>query len=157
VREADEGCDDGNFRNDDACLVSCETAFCGDGFVQEGREECDDAVDPFECVDCSLVVVDERPCSEVATDWCEARGWTVTGLAQGGHLICTALGTDDSLDCNACDTYNVVAWQDLITDRFCAMSYDAAPGTAYSGHSPCECGANLDICDEWPMAGCLPD
>ena len=37
-----EECDDQNSNNDDACLNSCATAFCGDGFVWAGIEMCDD-------------------------------------------------------------------------------------------------------------------
>lgn len=36
-----ESCDDGNTADDDACPSTCETAFCGDGFVWAGVEECD--------------------------------------------------------------------------------------------------------------------
>lgn len=41
VVAGDEICDDGNAVNTDGC-VGCESAFCGDGFVQAGPEECDD-------------------------------------------------------------------------------------------------------------------
>jgi cysteine-rich repeat protein len=37
-----EQCDDTNQDNTDACLNSCQTASCGDGFVLAGSEECDD-------------------------------------------------------------------------------------------------------------------
>ena len=37
-----EQCDDGTAANTDACLDTCIPARCGDGFVWEGREECDD-------------------------------------------------------------------------------------------------------------------
>lgn len=37
---AGEDCDDGNSSNTDAC-VSCEAAFCGDGFVRSGNEACE--------------------------------------------------------------------------------------------------------------------
>lgn len=37
-----EACDDANDDNTDACLNTCVTASCGDGFVQSGAEECDD-------------------------------------------------------------------------------------------------------------------
>ncbi len=37
-----EECDDGGTDNTDACLNSCRTASCGDGFVLAGSEECDD-------------------------------------------------------------------------------------------------------------------
>ena len=38
-----EQCDDGNLENGDTRLNSCLDATCGDGFVQDGVEECDDA------------------------------------------------------------------------------------------------------------------
>jgi cysteine-rich repeat protein len=37
-----EQCDDGNLANTDACLVTCVSAACGDGFTQAGVEQCDD-------------------------------------------------------------------------------------------------------------------
>lgn len=40
--EGDEECDDGNWENDDACLMNCTLAHCGDGFLQDGVEKCDD-------------------------------------------------------------------------------------------------------------------
>lgn len=41
VKEGFEFCDDGNDDNTDACLTTCEEAYCGDGHVHEGVEECD--------------------------------------------------------------------------------------------------------------------
>jgi len=41
--EGDESCDDGNDRNTDECLNTCELAYCGDGFLRDGVESCDDA------------------------------------------------------------------------------------------------------------------
>ncbi len=40
--EPGEQCDDGNVRNDDACLSTCVPARCGDGYLWRGVEECDD-------------------------------------------------------------------------------------------------------------------
>src|SRR6187431_3324345 len=40
--EIGEMCDDGNVSNTDACVGSCVTARCGDGYVQAGVEQCDD-------------------------------------------------------------------------------------------------------------------
>lgn len=40
--EPGEACDDGNLSNNDACLVSCQIASCGDGFIHFGFETCDD-------------------------------------------------------------------------------------------------------------------
>jgi cysteine-rich repeat protein len=43
-RQTDEGCDDGNRVNTDACTNGCEPATCGDGIVGPG-EACDDQND----------------------------------------------------------------------------------------------------------------
>ena len=37
-----EQCDDGNRVNGDGCLLSCQTARCGDGVLHLGEEQCDD-------------------------------------------------------------------------------------------------------------------
>ncbi|MEM9454663.1 MAG: DUF4215 domain-containing protein [Myxococcota bacterium] len=38
----DETCDDGNTDDTDDCPTTCQTATCGDSYVQAGVEECDD-------------------------------------------------------------------------------------------------------------------
>ena len=43
IVDADEQCDDANEIDTDAC-VACQDAACGDGFVHEGVEACDDGV-----------------------------------------------------------------------------------------------------------------
>jgi hypothetical protein len=59
IPEGSEQCDDGNGDNTDACLDTCETAACGDGFVRAGLEQCDDGAansnaDPVTCrLDCT--------------------------------------------------------------------------------------------------------
>ena len=42
VVDSGEQCDDQNLSNTDACLNSCTTARCGDGYVRPGFETCDD-------------------------------------------------------------------------------------------------------------------
>ncbi len=51
VVEGDEGCDDGNQNDTDACRNSCISATCSDGVVQSDVEQCDDgnAVDTDAC------------------------------------------------------------------------------------------------------------
>ena len=39
---AGETCDDGNPNNNDACLNTCQPATCGDDFLHEGTENCDE-------------------------------------------------------------------------------------------------------------------
>ncbi len=41
-REGAEECDDGNLRDDDACLPDCRHARCGDGVIRRAVETCDD-------------------------------------------------------------------------------------------------------------------
>ncbi len=60
--EVDEGeaCDDANDSDFDSCRTSCLVSFCGDGFIMEGVEECDNGnlnsnTNPSACrVDCTL-------------------------------------------------------------------------------------------------------
>lgn len=42
-----EQCDDGNEVSTDGC-VECQTASCGDGFVREGKEQCDPLANAFD-------------------------------------------------------------------------------------------------------------
>ena len=43
--DANEECDNGNQNaNDAACTLACTVAVCGDGFVEAGKETCDDGV-----------------------------------------------------------------------------------------------------------------
>ncbi len=51
VVEAGEQCDDGNNSNNDSCLNSCQSARCGDGFLNSNAEQCDDgnAIDGDGC------------------------------------------------------------------------------------------------------------
>jgi len=41
IKDAGEGCDDGNKTDSDACTNSCKQNICGDGHVNAGVEECD--------------------------------------------------------------------------------------------------------------------
>ncbi len=76
---ADESCDDGNSDTGDGC-VSCRVAFCGDGFIQRGVEDCDPLNDVYCNADCRSIVcgdgvidepiencepdISEEPCNE---------------------------------------------------------------------------------------------
>jgi cysteine-rich repeat protein len=42
VQKGVEACDDGNNKDNDACLNTCVSATCGDGVVQPEVEACDD-------------------------------------------------------------------------------------------------------------------
>ena len=66
--ELDEECDDGNSDNTDACLSDCRNAFCGDGFIHSGLEDCDSAP-PRPCT---------TPCLTVGTQACADCRWETT-------------------------------------------------------------------------------
>ncbi len=68
-----EECDDGNLENTDGCLDTCVPAVCGDGFVQDGVEECDDmAMDSEMCdFDCTAALCGDGYVNMVATEECE--------------------------------------------------------------------------------------
>lgn len=58
IMDKEEGCDDGLANLDTgACTSTCAVAACGDGFVQDGVEECDDSnTDPDDscAADCTI-------------------------------------------------------------------------------------------------------
>ena len=61
-----EKCEDGNALNDDACVSGCALAGCGDGYVHEFVEQCDDGsangTDGDGCSsDCMLVMTPSGP------------------------------------------------------------------------------------------------
>ncbi|MGB1275979.1 MAG: DUF4215 domain-containing protein, partial [Nannocystaceae bacterium] len=57
IDEDNEGCDDGNNNDNDACTNACQQNLCGDGILYAGYEDCDDAnnLNTDACLnDCSL-------------------------------------------------------------------------------------------------------
>ena len=62
ITEGDEECDDGNIVNGDDCSSSCtieEPASCGDGSINQTREECDNGDNNGEgtcTIDCIKVI-----------------------------------------------------------------------------------------------------
>ena len=92
VTGAGEDCDDGNSDNTDACLNDCRDAFCGDGFVQDGVDQCDDGdVVPGDCCDASCQLEIGSGCQHPE---CPNSGtatlWAGTGGACASDLDCTA-------------------------------------------------------------------
>jgi hypothetical protein len=72
---ADETCDDGNNNDNDACpdnTGTCQNAFCGDGFVRTGVEDCDRGGDHAECDgDCTPVACGDGYPNPVAGEACD--------------------------------------------------------------------------------------
>ncbi|MCA9659609.1 MAG: DUF4215 domain-containing protein, partial [Myxococcales bacterium] len=93
----------------DECVQNCLLAVCGDGFVQEGVEECDDGndVDDDECSNACTLPVAKALCADIATTmnvWgqqasgVDLRAWTNSTL----HYIgCPGDGCDpNTFYCN---------------------------------------------------------
>ncbi|HEY0138328.1 MAG TPA: hypothetical protein VGB85_29790 [Nannocystis sp.] len=69
--DAGEQCDDSNQLDTDACIV-CKKAVCGDGFVQQNVESCDDGLESATCnADCSLVVCGDSKLNNSAGELCD--------------------------------------------------------------------------------------
>ena len=96
-------------------------------------------------------------CSEVASRHCEAKGWVVVGGPDDGNIVCTIDGRSTGNNCDLCGTYNIYVWEDGSEERHCPGSYSTVAGNAYSAHTPCVCGDNLDFCFSWDMEDCIPD
>jgi len=81
-----------------------------------------------------------------AIDACDSMGWTV-GWIHDVSLICTAPGTSHDDDCNSCDTWRLLVWEDGGRDRIHGgEKYYTKAGRAYGGHSPCKQGWSLQSC-----------
>jgi hypothetical protein len=99
-----------------------------------------------------------RMCSDVAVEWCEGKSWTVVGGPLDGNIVCTVDGRPAEENCDQCNEYNIVIWEDGSGDRFCpSINYSTYAGNIYCGHNPCECGDNLVWCGTWDMLGCEAD
>ncbi|MFT5456824.1 MAG: hypothetical protein ACI9K2_003314 [Myxococcota bacterium] len=129
--------------------------------IPDGR--CDTSIQVLDTTSCALTNVATAAsappelCSVVAQRDCEAKGWTVVGFAEAGNIVCTIDGRSTGNNCDTCDTYNIYVWEAGSPERHCPDVYSTLPGVAYSAHTPCACGDNLDPCFDWDMAGCIPD
>ena len=154
--EACDASDDNSDTADAVCRTDCTLQRCGDGIV-DSNEVCDDGnqINDDDCRnDCT---VNDVACSEVARAHCIAKGWQVTGEAEGGNIVCTSNGQGTGNNCDTCATYHIYVWQNGSGDRHCPDTYNTTAGNLYSGHSPCICGNNLNLCGQWNMQGCIPD
>ncbi|MCH9680148.1 MAG: DUF4215 domain-containing protein [Deltaproteobacteria bacterium] len=148
VVEGDEQCDDGNADDSDACPSTCQSATCGDGFVQTGVETCDDGnrVDDDACSNACVpatcgdgVVQPGEECddgNDTDTDACLSRCVEAScgdGVLQTGVELC-----DDGnvLDNDACLSLCIPA--------------TCGDGFVWEGVEPCDDGniSNADECVE---------
>jgi cysteine-rich repeat protein len=117
--ELDDGeqCDDGNASNTDACLNSCLDAYCGDGYVLSGTEDCDSAdpnspgaTEDANCdLDCSSVTCGDNYVNVSASEECDGTDitrCTAAGCSTDPNTPCTCVNDPNCGD-NACDISEV--------------------------------------------------
>ena len=167
ISVTNNGCEAAWVTVDDSELITPPGLKSGGPFYQTtiplGQGEYELSVRLGSAAGCSLEVEMracelEHLCSEVATNWCEAKGWQVAASNPAGSVVCTAPGYDEYANCEECGIYNIVVWEDGAGDPLCPGGLcSTLAGRVYGGHDPCECGDNLRYCGTWDMQGCIPD
>lgn len=99
VVEEGEECDDGNEDNTDDCLNDCREAFCGDGYIHSGVEECDG--DPPQLCTTTCMSEGQSMCDNCHWSDCIPPAETCNGLDDDCDTIC-----DNTFECCQ-DTTNV--------------------------------------------------
>ena len=140
---AGEICDDGNDDNTDDCVDACEAARCGDGFVRDGVETCDDGPSNGAPGACNL------SCGGVTSGTCG------NGVVEDGE------DCDDGGESDVCDAdCTAVSCGDGATNTAAGEVCDdggdnGAPlgcATDCSGVTPAECGNSTvedgEVCDD---------
>lgn len=122
--DRNEECDLGPANNDNAaCTTSCLLAICGDGLVEAGPEDCDDAGESAECNDdCTLSSCGDGIINATAGEDCD--GQTV---AQGS--------------CNACSLSCDTGWLNCDSGLANGCEID-------QNNDPANCGGCLNACNE---------
>jgi cysteine-rich repeat protein len=156
--ETGEDCDDGNADNTDACPDgtggSCLDANCGDGFVWDGHEECDDGNNTDDD-GCNATCVQEICGDGVLHTGEECDDGNQTD-GDGCESDCTATTCGDPIDCGNVNSF--VCDVDSETCSASQCTYDAnSCGTGCTGTDPCcfeqttgsGVGACFEICDPY--------
>lgn len=126
---AGEQCDDGNEDDTDACIL-CKKATCGDGFVQQNVESCDDGSESATCnADCSLTKCGDMKLNMAAGEICD-------------------LGPQNGLYASGCGP----SCKDVGT--FCGDGLITAPDEKCDPAKPLE---NATCTDECTMVSCADD
>ncbi|MCB9700908.1 MAG: DUF4215 domain-containing protein [Myxococcales bacterium] len=141
-----EECDDGNADNTDACLDTCMSASCGDGFVQARVEACDDGnqVDDDACSNtCALptcgdgAVQGDEECDDgnaEETDACLSTCLNAScgdGFVQDGVEACDDANGDDTDECPGS----------------CQMAI-CGDGFVWADNEECDAGGESAECDD---------
>ncbi|CAN5532359.1 hypothetical protein BH09MYX1_BH09MYX1_38530 [soil metagenome] len=141
VLDPNEGCDDGNTVDTDACRSSCVHASCGDGVVWAGVEVCDDGnvvsgdacpanCGPITCGD--GIVQPPEACDDANQDQTDAC------LSSCVHAFCGDGFVETNVE--ACDDANAIS-----TDACVACQPPrCGDGFVWAGHEACDDGNLID-------------
>ena len=144
TRQGDEFCDNGQDNAETAlCLPSCEQASCGDGFVREGVEACDDG--NLEDGDGCTAVCEAEVCGDNKPGLTEACDDGNTQPGDGCGATCALEFCGDGLPgpSEQCDDGNAAAGDGCGKD--CLLEFPDACGNAKVGPGEqCDDGASLD-------------
>jgi len=135
-----EQCDDGNRVDTDGC-IACKKAVCGDGFVQQNVESCDDGAESPACnADCTLAMCGDTKLNASAGEVCDL------GLKNG--MYASGCAADCKSPGFSCGDGVVTA-----PDEIC----DAMKPPLNTGCPDCKlliCATGHDDCDDDFVNGC---
>ena len=141
-----EQCDDGNQSNTDGCLNDCTVAFCGDGFVRAGVEDCDGQA----CCTPTCTFADSTVDCRAAADVCDV------------DEFCTGTAADCPADAKQpAGTTCRAAADDCDLDDTCTGTSAACPANGFKSNTTV-CRAAASVCDiaetcTGTSAACPPD
>ncbi|MCL4226428.1 MAG: DUF4215 domain-containing protein [Myxococcales bacterium] len=141
-----EQCDDGNSSNTDACLNTCRTATCGDGYLQAGVEACDDGntINTDGCVGACQLAVCGDGYVRTGVEECDD-GNQVNNDACSNACVASSCGDGIVQAGEECDDGNLIE-----TDacRNSCLAARCGDGVVQAGVEACDDGntINTDAC-----------
>lgn len=158
ILDTGEACDDGlGNANTAACTRMCAIAACGDGFVHEGVEACDDGNtdDDDDCpADCMLEGADSTGADSTGAD---STGADSTGVDVTGDTLDT--GTDTDVTATGASMTDATATNPTTTSPTGGIDTDDGDETGSGGEdeetSGCSCNSSGNAAPIWGMLGML--
>jgi cysteine-rich repeat protein len=138
-----EQCDDANDVETDDCLGLCTAAICGDGFIHDGFETCDDAGDSPSCDDdCTPAVCGDGHVNVQADETCDESGETATCDAD-----CTAPQCGDGSVNQAFGEVCDAAGESSTCDDDCSPAVCGDGNTNAAAGEQCDTSGESATCD----------
>ncbi len=139
-----EQCDDGNELDSDGC-IACKKAVCGDGFLHQNAESCDDGDESATCnADCSLAQCGDQKLNVSAGEVCD--------LGPQNGLYTSGCGAD-------CKDLGTFCGDGVVTmpDENCDPAKSLPNAECTADCKALICPAGRDDCDGMINTGCEID